>query len=149
MARIPRATQLMLINAIATKEGTAQELADRYGYSIKTLRSFVEANKDAIIIAREEFERQSTSDTEPTPLDLDRLWIANKTRRVERLQAVAELLYEDCMRGGMDAAALREFRSYCAAVANELGQLLHRGSGDSGSDTLNVNFDGVDMDNLR
>lgn len=152
MAGMSETDRRVLIIAIATREGTAEEISERYGRSLKFLRSFVETNKEAIRIAREGWERteqQSTSDTTPTPIDLENLWIADKTARLQKLQAVAELLYQDCIAGGGDAAALREFRSYCAAAANELGQLLHRGAGDSTSDTLNVDIQGVNMDNLR
>lgn len=152
MARMSDADRWVLINAIATREGTAQEISERYGRSLKFLTSFVERNKQAIEEARDKYlasNTQSTSDTTPTPIDLETLWIADKTQRLKRMQAVAELLYDDCMRGGMDAAALREFRSYCASAANELGQLLHRGAGDSGTDVLNVDIQGINLENLR
>lgn len=151
------ADQVILVNAIATKEGTAQELSDRYGYSIKFLRSFVEKHKEEIAAAHDKWKRwqdkqdnaESTSDTTPTPLELEDLWIADKTARLQKLQAIADRLYKDCMEGGFDAASLREFRSYCAAAANELGQLMHRGAGDSTSDVLNVDIQGVDFERLQ
>lgn len=152
MARMSDADKEILINAIATREGTAHEISQRYGYSLKFLRSFVGTHKDAISKAREAWEehRPSTEDTEPTPVELEHLWIASKASRLERLQAIADKLYSDCMADGVpDAASLREFRSYCVAAANELGQLLNRGSGDSGSDTLNVDIQGVDFEQLR
>ena len=157
MARLSDADRRVLINAIATKEGTAQELSDRYGYSIKFLRSFVDRHRQDIELVREEYEAKenalSTTDTEPTPIDLERLWIANKTARLKRLQEVADLTYKEVMAGSLSAAeyatALREFRSYCLAASNELGQLMHRGAGDSTTDTLSVDIQGVDFENLK
>jgi hypothetical protein len=140
----------ILINAIATKEGTAQEISNKYGRSITFLKSFVNTHKEAIQEVREAHEnRPSTTNTEPTPLELEDLWIANKTKRIQRLQTIADSLYQELMAGNFDAATLREFRSYTTVVANELGQLLHRGAGDSGTDTLNVDIQGVNLENLR
>jgi hypothetical protein len=85
---------------------------------------------------------------------LDELWITNKFERLKRLQDLAELQFQDAAHGDLVGAdlstALREFRSYLALAANELGQLLHRGSGESGThEMLNVNIEGIDMEQLR
>lgn len=150
LMRMSEADRRILIIAIATKEGTAEELSIRYGYTIKELRSFVDDNIEEITKAREAWEREeSTSDTTPDPNELEKLWIASKAARLKKMQNIADRLYRDCMVGGFDAATLREFRSYCQAAANELGQLLHRGSGEAGDDTLNVDIQGVDFERLR
>lgn len=152
MARMSDADRQILINAIGTREGTAQELSERYGRSLSFLRSFVKNHKAEIEEAKERYTQdngQSTTNTEPTPIDFEHLWIANKTARLEKLQTIADKLYIDCTEGGFDAASLREFRSYCAAAANELGQLLNRGSGDVDGETLNVDIQGVDFERLR
>jgi hypothetical protein len=82
------------------------------------------------------------------------MWITNKAQRLQRLQRVADIAYDDIVSGGLVGAelatAVREFRSYLTSAANELGQLLHRGAGDSGTgDYLSVELNGVDMDSLR
>jgi hypothetical protein len=136
-----------LINAIASKEGNARYIASKYGYTVPWLRNFVEENKEELEQAR---QAMSIMD-EPTPTELGDLWISSKSERLRRYQAVADKLYlhlteED----STDSTVLREFRSYLAAVANELGQLLHRGSGEiNPDDTLSVEFVGVDLDKLR
>jgi hypothetical protein len=139
-----------LVMAIARRESNAKGLAARFGYTVKELREFVAQNGAELVAAREELERS----TEPSPEQLDDLWITKKFERLKRLQELAELQYQDAAHGdlvGPDlSTALREFRSYLALAANELGQLLHRGSGDSGTDeTLNVTVEGVDMERLR
>lgn len=156
MARMSEADRWILINAIATREGTAQEISERYGRSLKFLASFVEKHRKEIEdtcldqqIKQNLARHESTSDTTPSPIDLETLWIADKTQRLKRMQIVADMLFADCVAGGMDAAALREFRSYCASAANELGQLLHRGAGDNGTDVLNVDIQGINLENLR
>jgi len=140
----------LLINDIALRAGTASELAAMYDVDVEELRVFAENNMDAIKIAKEHYERTSeeTEVTEqPTPTQLDDLWITQKFQRLWRIQKIAERLEKDA---GYDAMAAREFRSYLMLAANELGQLLHRGSGDSGTgDTLSVDIQGVDMDALR
>jgi len=139
--------------AIARREGNAKELAARFGYTVKDLREFVAQNGAELIAARERLDAEA-SEAEPSPEELDDLWITKKFQRLKRLQELAELQYKDAAHGdlvGPDlSTALREFRSYLALAANELGQLLHRGSGESGTDEmLNVNVEGVDMEKLR
>lgn len=151
MKRLTPVDQHALINAIANREGTAKQLAERYGATVQELRMFVEDHRAEI--------EQATVDNVPTPDDitpqqLDDLWITNKFERLKRLQAVADTTYmaiDDHMLVGPDLAmAVREFRSYLMLAANELGQLLHRGSGDTGTgDTLSVDIQGIDMENLK
>lgn len=143
-----------LISAIASREGTAKQLAERYRVSVDELRSFVEDNREAIERASDALQTTQASTATITPTQLDDLWIANKFERLKRLQECADELYADAMHGGLSGAdlatAVREFRSYLMLAANELGQLLHRGSGDGGAgDTLSVEVAGVDMDSLR
>lgn len=142
-----------LTMAIASRESNAKELAARFGYTVKELKEFVAQNGAELVAARERLDVRA-SEAEPSPEQLDDLWISNKFERLRRLQELAEIQYRDVVTGdlvGPDlSTGLREFRSYLALAANELGQLLHRGSGDSGtSDMLNVNVEGVDMDALR
>lgn len=143
-----------LITAIALRQGTASELAERFQRPVAALKRFATQNHAAIELAAQRGAQRATEGTEPDPVQLDELWITNKFERLKRLQQLAELQYRDAATGGLVgpdlSTALREFRSYLALAANELGQLLHRGSGESGaSDMLNVNIEGVDMDALR
>lgn len=142
-----------LIHAIASREGTAEELAERYGYSIEFLRGFTTRNMKAIKLASEVLEE--TEEEEPaldvvTPATLAELWISNKTARLTRYQNIADRLYKFAMSASPDATTLRELRFYMLAAANELGQLLHRGSGESADgDKLQVEFLGVDPDSFK
>lgn len=136
-----------LIYEIATRARTAKQLASAYETTVDALKSFVEEYENDITVAREQAS-QAGEEGEPTPVELSHLWIANKTERIQKMQNIADRLYVDCM-NTFDAATLREFRSYCAAVANELGQLLHRGAGESGSDSLSVDIQGISLDNLK
>lgn len=137
-----------LIADIATRAGTAKEIAKWYGVTVPQLKAFVAANRAEL----EAYGKPPESTAEPTPTELGDLWITNKFERLRRLQAIADKAYEDMMAGRVvaDATALREFRSYLALAANELGQLLHRGSGDAADgETLQVEIPGVDMGTLR
>lgn len=147
-----------LINAIALRVGTAKQLSERYGIPVPELREFAAANMDRITRAKARLE----GNEEPEPAggnslsarQLDDLWITKKFERLKRLQKVAEEAEAMISDGGISAAemtmAVREFRSYLMLAANELGQLLHRGSGDSASDdVLSVEIAGVNMENLR
>jgi len=107
--------------------------------------------KEAIDIAESE-ARASPNIIEPR--DLADLWIGNKTARLQRYELIADYLFEliqsNRLAGTDLSTALREFRSYAIAAANELGQLLHRGSGDSGmGDTMSVDIVGIDAESLR
>lgn len=155
MERLSRTDRQILINAIANKEGTARELADRFSTTVSDLKVFCMENEPAIIAARERLlNPQPQRDDEVTPTQLDQLWIGKKFERLLRLQVVAQAQYEAIQEGGLAPAelstAVREFRSYLMLAANELGQLLHRGAGESAdADTLTVDIQGVDMENLR
>jgi hypothetical protein len=144
-----------LIHAIATRAGTTKQIAEWYAVPPDWLRDFVRVNRAAIEAAKRHAEQAESDAGTLTPQNLDDLWITNKFERLKRLQAIAETTYDDIQQGayagGADLAmAVREFRSYLMLAANELGQLLHRGSGDSGTgDTLSVEITGVDMDALR
>ncbi len=146
-----------LIRALVRREGNANELSARFGYSTKDLRDFVAQNRAELETAREEYLAREAGESEAgevTPTQLDELWISNKFERLKRLQVLAEVQYRDAATGGLEgvelSTALREFRSYLALAANELGQLLHRGSGESGTgDVLSVEFEGVDINNLK
>lgn len=148
MALTPK--QLALIRAIATREGKASELATRFGITVPELRQFVQDNLELI----EDYAASPPDDGTVTPADLDELWIGNKTERLRRLQEIAEISYRDITAGDLVGAELatatREFRSYLMLAANELGQLLNRGAGDSGEGTyLSVEMNGVNMDDLK
>lgn len=150
---ITQADRARLIQAIASREGNAKELSRRYGYTITQLRTFMAENL-AEITATAEAMQDDETDSEVTPTQLDQLWIANKFERLRRLQQLAEIQYQDAATGDLEgvelSTALREFRSYLMLAANELGQLLHRGSGEGGSnDILSVEFEGVDTNNLK
>lgn len=143
----------LLIQTIASRALTATELAKRYKTTIEELSEFTSENREAITQVRQALEEQTPS-TDATPMQLDDLWITKKFERLKRLQAVADSAYEsimfDQLIGADYATVLREFRSYLMLAANELGQLLHRGSGDSGTgDTLSVDIQGIDMETLK
>jgi transposase-like protein len=138
-----------LIRAIALREGTVKELAIRFGLAPELVRAFAEVNMDEI----KEYAEPSPPDA-VTPQQLDDLWITNKFERLKRLQNVADETYKTITDGVESTAELaiviREFRSYLMLAANELGQLLHRGSGESGTgDSLSVEMNGVDMGDLQ
>lgn len=142
----------LLINALAFKERTITQLCADYAASRDEIIAFGNSHREHIEQLRmqgqdTEPERKSS---EPTPTQLDQLWITNKFERLKRLQAVADKLYASIDTLGADAVTVREFRSYLLLVANELGQLLHRGAGDSAdADTLRVDITGIDMETLR
>lgn len=148
MERLTDADRQSLLNVIALREANAGQLMRRYKATREELQSFVEENQDELERIRLETEASEEDSEEPTPAELANLWIANKTERLQKLQNIADRLYIDCM-NTFDAATLREFRSYCAAAANELGQLLHRGAGESGSDTLSVDIQGVSIEDVK
>ena len=144
-----------LIWDLATRAGTAVEIAAWYGATSDELRVFVEAHRPQLEAARKRAE--APPDTAPdivTPAQLEELWISNKAERIRRYQELADILYKAIKAGKYDGAelamAVREYRSYCTTVANELGQLMHRGAGDAGTgDSLDISIDGIDMNTLR
>lgn len=159
MESLSKAERQSLINAIATRQGTVSQLAERYDATPDELREFTTTNLPAIEAAKRrltEPEDATEAAATLTPVQLDDLWITNKFERLKRLQVVAEETYGTITTAGTfasaaeQAMAVREFRSYLMLAANELGQLLHRGSGDAGTgDTLSVDMIGVDMETLR
>lgn len=143
--------RVALINAIAGREGNARAIAKRFGKTVAELRAFVEENREALELAREAIEASSQEDMRTVPpASLAELWISRKLDRLHRYEKIADYLYEDIMSGSTDPAVLREFRSYCNAAAQELGQLLHRGSGENGDgQRASYEFPGVDMGRLE
>lgn len=143
-----------ILLAIASRQYKAKELANRFGVSVQTLRDYVAANREALEATRRRIDAAETDNADVSPEQLDTLWITNKYERLKRLQMVADHTYDAIQDGGMTSAeyatVIREFRSYLMLAANELGQLLHRGAGDSGTgDTLSVEINGVNLDSLR
>lgn len=153
MVKLPEATRIALLNAIAAKEGTASQISQWYGVSVPNLKAFVKANREELERTRDILEAAEKEQHENSNIvsvnELDALWISKKVDRLQRYQNVADMLYKELGKDPTDSTALREFRSYLVAAANELGQLLHRGAGESGTDALNVDIQGVDMDKLR
>lgn len=136
-----------LISDIATRAGTAKELAKQYGCTVAELRTFT-ATYRAEIEAYAESPPETFLD--PSPTELGDLWITNKFERLRRIQAIADATLKTIIDGGVDQALLREYRSYLALAANELGQLLHRGSGESAEgETLEVDIVGVNMEAMK
>lgn len=145
-----------MVRAIATREGTARELAERFDTTPAALKEFAATHMEAIKAAKERIDNPPPPSDEPTPDELKGLWISNKYERLKRMQTIAEDAYEILTdnAAGMTpaeyATAMRELRSYMMLAANELGQLMHRGSGESGDgNVLSVEIGGVDMDSLR
>jgi hypothetical protein len=157
MSELSNVDRQSLINAIANREGTARELAKWYGISTAELRAFLEQNREAVEMARTALDvaqEDSSNDLDVSPRDLAELWITNKGERLNRYEIVADYLLKEIMRQRLSGAdlstALREFRSYAIAAANELGQLLHRGAGEgAGGDTMSVDIQGISVENLQ
>jgi hypothetical protein len=144
-----------LLQDLASRAGTASQIASWYSMTADELRAFVDKHRAQLEAMRTKAEAPEPAlPAEPTPVELDAMWITNKAARIARMQQAAELLYRDIkaekFEGAELATAYREFRSYLAHVANELGQLLHRGSGDAGTgDSLAIEIDGIDLDSMR
>lgn len=143
-----------LIADIATRAGTAKQIASWYEVTVAELREWVAENRAVLEAYRDEAESEPEASTEPDPMELSDLWITNKFERLKRLQVLADKQYNECQSGRLIGAelatGLREFRSYLALAANELGQLLHRGSGEGQEgETLQVEIPGVDMGSLK
>lgn len=141
---------------IASRAYTAVELSARWGIALPGLKAFVEAHRPRLEAIREKLDKGEPPELDETvtPAQLDALWITKKAERLKRYQALAERLYEEAMHGGLSGADLstnvREFRSYLALTSNELGQLMHRGSGEASDDTtVSYSITGVDMDTMR
>lgn len=149
-----------LINAIALRVGTAGQLSERFGIPVPELRAFAAERLERIQAAKRRLEGEeeppkADSGKALSPENLSDLWITNKFERLKRLQEIAEASFEELTgSAGMTpaeyATSMREFRSYLMLAANELGQLLNRGAGDSGDGSyLSVEISGVNMENLR
>ena len=144
--------QGVLLRAIAKREGNISQLCLQYGCSKIELREYAALNRETIEeLAQPEPEPESITDSNAmTPTQLDELWITKKFERVKRLQTVADLSYILLLRDAGDSTLLREYRSYLMLVANELGQLLNRGAGDSAdAGMVTYAIEGVDMEKLR
>lgn len=156
-ARMDKETEQRLVYAIALRVGTGQQIADLFGITLHGVKLFAQRNQERLERARERITGEAAPQPEaaqPTPGQLSDLWITNKYERLKRLQTIAEEMEKTIANGGMSAAelatAVRELRSYMMLAANELGQLLHRGAGDSGDGSyLSVDIQGVNMENLR
>jgi uncharacterized ferritin-like protein (DUF455 family) len=147
------ADRALLISDIAARKYKASELAIYWQIPLDDLKAFVQEHRAMIEAEAERLNSPEQPDT-VTPQQLEDLWITNKFERLKRLQKVAETTYNAITDGSQSTAELaivvREFRSYLMLAANELGQLLHRGSGESGTgDSLSVEINGVDMGDLQ
>lgn len=131
-----------LIQAIATRAGTVRELAERFGMTTDQVRQFAETNLAAIEQANKQYEEK---------LREDGLWITSKSERLSRYQRVVDDLIDKLDNGEeYDALNLREIRTYMRYAAEELGQLMHRNSGQSDDDAfLNYSVAGVDLEQLK
>jgi hypothetical protein len=117
--------RLALVNDIATRAGTASEIAKWYDMSRRDLEAFVEVHYPEIVAASNRAAAR-TPEAETagtvTPRQLSELWISDKFERLLRYQELAEILYKDCSTGALTGAelatSLREYRSYCTVVAN-------------------------------
>lgn len=165
-------TEQELIFALARRDGTAKEIARHFNMSKAELLAFVDENRDALELARERVEMAAEIAAEAAaerrkvdaalsglegaeddldPNQLDELWITKKYERLKRYQLIVDRLYKLAANGSglTDATVLRELRSFMRYAAEELGQLLHRGSGEAGDSSLTYNLVGVDPDTLR
>lgn len=147
-------TEHQLCRDLVTRAGSTAQLAQKYGMSSAALKDYVRTNRYTLQRLRTMAQTPGwvwpDDSAEPSPQQLADLWISNKLQRLRRLQQVADRLFDEAMVTS-DSTVLREFRSYLIAAANELGQLLHRGAGDSSADgeILSVDIAGIDMDALR
>lgn len=156
---MPFDDETKLIYAIALQLAKAGELAELFHTNVVDLQEFVAEHRERITAVRERFlEPENAEDgkalSSVNPGQLEDLWISNKYERLRRMQDAADRMEEMIMTGHLApaelATAVRELRSYMALAANELGQLLHRGAGDTATgDTLSVEIGGVDMESLR
>lgn len=159
LADLTPVDQQALVNSLATREGKASDIARWYTLTPAELSEFVDEHRALLEDTRARLLDTATEppvvNGEPTPTQLDDLWLTKKFERLKRYQEVAELLYNDLttnkLLSGSDlSTAAREFRSYCSLASNELGQLLHRGAGDGGDgDTMSIDLNGVNIDSLK
>lgn len=145
-----------LVRAIAAREGSPKSLASMYGLSLQEWKQFLKDNEADIKHIRIQLD-QAREESEPDvdPGELDSLWISKKYERLKRYEDIANELYQGLkfarrdMSDGEFSTHLRELRFYMGAAANELGQLLHRGAGESTADSMKVAFGGIDLDGLK
>lgn len=153
MAKLSDADRIALMNAIAARDGTASQISQWYGIPVPALRTFVEENKAELKELRQEIEAEERTDdtslADVSVSDLDNLWISKKVERLGRFQRIADLLFVEAQKDPTDSTVLRELRSYMAAAANELGQLLNRGAGDTSTNSMTIDINGVEMDKLQ
>lgn len=139
---IRKADTVTLIKEIASRQYKASQLARKYGVPVEKLRAFVEANREAIEVAAHALS------VEETFKDADGLWVTSKTQRLLRYQRVLDEMLP--LAHTLDPAILREIRSYLKDVADELGQLLNRGSGENNENTkTNYTVNGINIEDLR
>lgn len=151
-----------LCTQIASRAVTAAQLMDAWNLSYDELNAFVDVYRKRLEVMRTRIEKGLPPEEPPpqleadvvTPDQLDALWITNKYERLRRYQELADIVYQDARDSGLTGAdlstALREFRSYLTTVANELGQLMHRGSGErADGDSVSYNITGVDMETMK
>lgn len=134
-----------LVTAIASRQWTGGQLSTLFNKSVEELKEFVDTHREEIEEARVVYE-----DLEKLKdIDLKDLWISSKAERLRRLQNVCDSLYAVAV-VSLDSTILRELRSYLFLASNELGQLMHRGSGATGdSDSASYTLHGVDLDAMR
>lgn len=143
-----------LIQVIASRVLTAAQISERFGYPVEELRAFVDEYTHAIEEKRWQLEDEANEqapDLDLVPQEqLEGFWITNKTKRIEKYQAVVDALLQAISAGGFDAVTLREARSYMMYVATELGQIPLRGQGKNTDEDENAAFElvGVDMGRL-
>lgn len=137
------ADQELLLD-IARREFTTRQLMDMYELSKEELEAFVQDNYDMLTNLRNQLNDPNSELSEE--VEVSQLWISSKVERLKRYQQIAERLINSQVD---DATTLREIRSYLRYAAEELGQLLHRGSGEGASDsTVHYSIEGVDMEKL-
>ena len=131
-----------LIRDLALGELTGQELSVKYKCQVPELRAFVEENREELEQVRHELAQYALM------ADENGLWVTSKVERLKRYQQVLEILLPAA--STLDAMVIREIRSYLNDVADELGQLLNRGTGENdGSVKTNYQINGVDIEDLR
>ena len=141
-----------LLGDIVSRQYPTKQLAKMYGCTTADLRKFVDMYKDDLegLVSKTSEQTSKPISSEPTPEQLDDLWVSQKFERLKRIQRVADDLFKQLQSDVNDAVALREFRAYMVTAANELGQLMHRGSGDAGTgDSLAIEIPGIDMESMR
>ena len=152
MLALTDAERQELLGDIASRQYTGKTLAKMYACTTADLRKFTEMYKEDLerLVSKTPEQTPKPKSNEPDPTQLDELWVSQKFERLKRIQRIADDLYQQLIFDINDAVALREFRAYMVSAANELGQLMHRGSGDAGSgDVLSVDIPGIDLESMK